>query len=58
MVEMSDWGKYAQWKRFLAYTPILGVLPIPLFLRLAPIGPGDNTTVVEGDIYGLVEEVI
>lgn len=62
MVEMSDW---VRWKRVLAYTPILSVLPIPLrsprnnfrFLRLAPITPGDNTPVVEGDVYGLVEEV-
>jgi hypothetical protein len=62
---MSDWGKYAQWKRVLVYTSILSVLPIPLrssrnsfrHLRLAPITPGDNTPVVEGDVYGLVEEV-
>lgn len=66
MVEMSDWGKYAQWRRWsLAYTPILSALPIPLLsprnsfrsLRLAPITPGDITPVAEGAVYDLVKEV-
>lgn len=66
MVEMSDWGKYAQWRRWsLAYTPILSALPIPLLsprkgfrhLRLAPIAPGNSIPVVEENVYGLVKEI-